>query len=230
SISGQVEASNIESDTPAVKGKLKASGPDLPTLLQVAGQFQGGKDTQLKVLGEKLSKASNKNFEVNTEFDADFASGNINVPAMSVKTLGVKVDGHLQANDINSNKGNIDGKLLLQGEKLSSVLVALGQHGLAKNLRTISVDVGVKGNRSDIKMSPLKAEAVFSGKQVPNSPAKVTLNADTLINLDKQTISISKMAVTGLGLDVKGDMNVSQFLSETPGVKGKLDAKGKDLG
>ena len=230
SISGQVEASNIESDTPAVKGKLKASGPDLPTLLQVAGQFQGGKDPQLKVLGEKLSKASNKNFEVNTEFDADLASGNINVPALSLKTLGLSVDGHLQANDINSNKGNIDGKLSLQGEKLSSVLAALGQHGLAKNLRTISVDVGVKGNRSDIKMSPLKAEAIFSGKQVPNSPAKVTLNADTLINLDKQTISISKMAVTGLGLDVKGDMNVSQFLSETPSVKGKLDAKGKDLG
>jgi AsmA protein len=230
SISGQVEASSVESDTPAVKGKLKASGPDLPTLLQVAGQFEGGKDPKLKVLGEKLSKASNKKFEVNTEFDADLASGNINVPALSIKTLGVTVDGHLQATDINSNKGNIDGKLSLQGEKLSSVLAALGQHGLAKNLRTISVDVGVKGNRSDIKMSPLKAEAIFSGKQIPNSPAKVSLNADTLINLDKQTISISKMAVTGLGLDVKGDMNVSQFLSEAPGVKGKLDAKGKDLG
>jgi len=230
SISGQVEASNIESDTPAIKGKLKASGPDLPTLLQVAGQFEGGKDPKLKVLGEKLSKASNKSFEVNTEFDADLASGNINVPALSVKTLGVSVDGQLQANNINSNKGNIDGKLSLQGEKLSSVLAALGQHGLAKNLRSVAVDVGVKGNRNNIKMSPLKAVAIFSGKQVPNSPAKVTLNADTLINLDKQTISISKMAVTGLGLDVKGDMNVSQFLSETPGVKGKLDAKGKDLG
>ena len=230
SISGQVEVSNIDSDTPAMKGKLKASGPDLPTLLQVAGQFEGGEDPKLKILGEKLSKASNKSFEVNTEFDADLASGNINVPALSIKTFGISVDGQLQANDINSNKGNIDGKLSLQGEKLSSVLAALGQHGLAKNLRSIAVDVGVKGNRNDIKMSPVKAVAIFSGKQVPNSPAKVSLNANTLINLDKQTITISKMAVTGLGLDVKGNMNVSQFLSETPGVKGKLDAKGKDLG
>ena len=62
------EASNIDSDTPAMKGKLKASGPDLPTLLQVAGQFEGGEDPKLKILGEKLSKASNKSFEVNTEF------------------------------------------------------------------------------------------------------------------------------------------------------------------
>lgn len=229
-ISGQVEASNVESDKPAMKGKIKASGPDLPTLLQVAGQFEGGKDPKLKALGEKLSKASNKKFEVNTEFDADLTSGNINVPALSIKTLGVSVDGHLQADDINSNKGNIDGKLSIQGKKLSSVLTALEQHGLARNLRSVSVDVGIKGSRSDIKMSPLKAVAIFSGKQVPNSPAKVTLSADTQMNLDKQTLSLTKMAVTGLGLDVKGRLNASEFLSETPGVKGKLDADGKDLG
>ena len=228
-ITGQVEASNVESDTPAVKGKLKASGPDLPTLLQVAGQFETGDDPKLKSFGEKLSKASNKSFEVDTEFVADLASGNINVPALLVKTLGLTVDGHLQANDINSDKGNIDGKLSIQGEKLSSVLTALEQDGLAKTLGTVSIDVGVNGNRSDIKLSPLKAEAIFSGKQVPNSPAKVTLNADTQINLDKQTLSVTKMALTGLGLDVKGDLNVSKFLSEAPGVKGKLDAKGKDL-
>ena len=229
-ISGQVEARNIESDKYAVKGELKASGPDLPTLLQVAGQFETGDDPQLKTFGEKLSKASNKSFDMNTEFIADLASGNINVAALVVKTLGLTVNGHLQANDINSNSGNIDGKLSIQGEKLSSVLAALEQGGLAKNLNTVSVDIVVQGNRSDIKLSPLKAEAFFSGKQVPNSSAKVTLNADTQVNLDKQTLSMTKMAVTGLGLDVKGDLNVTEFLSETPSAKGKLDAKGKDLG
>lgn len=229
-ISGQVEASNIESDKPAVKGELKASGPDLPTLLQVAGQFETGDDPQLKTFGAKLSKASNKSFDMNTEFVADLASGNINVPTLMVKALGLTVNGHLQAKDINSNSGNIDGKLSIQGEKLSSVLAALEQDGLAKNLSTVSVDVVVQGNRSDIKLSPLKAEAVFSGKQVPNSSAKVTLNADTQINLDKQRLSMAKMAVTGLGLDIKGDLNVTEFLSETPSAKGKLDAKGKDLG
>jgi uncharacterized protein involved in outer membrane biogenesis len=228
-ITGQIEASNVESDKPALQGKLKASGPDLPTLLQIAGQFETGDDPKLKIYGEKLSRASNKDFEVDTEFVADTATGNINVPALSVKTLGISVDGHLQANDINSNKGNIDGKLSIQGEKLSSVLAALEQEGLAKNLRTVSVDVGINGNRSDIKLSPLKAEAVFTGKQIPGSPAKVTLNADTQINLDKQTLSVTKMALTGLGLDIKGDLNASKFLSEKPSARGKLNAKGNDL-
>ena len=228
-ITGQVEASNVESDTPALKGMLKASGPDLPILLQIVGQFEGGDDPEIKIYGEKLSRASNKNFEVDTEFDVDLASGNINIPTLSVKALGVIVDGHLKVNDINDNSGHIDGKLLLKGEKLSSVLVALEQHGLAKNLDTLSIDVVVKGNRSDIKITPLIAEAVFSGEQVPNSPAKVTLNTDTQINLDKQTLSITKMAVTGLGLDVKGELHASDFLSQAPSVKGMLDANGKDL-
>jgi len=229
SISGQVEASDMESDKPALKGQLKASGPDLPTLLQIAGQFEGGEEPKLKGYGEKLSKASNKSFDVNVEFDADLASGNINVPALSVKALGISVDGHLQAKDINSDKGTVDGKLSIRGEKLSSVLKALEQDGLAKTLRKVSVDVGVKGNRSDIRLNPLAAQAIFSGKQIPNSPAKVTLSADTRMNLDKQTLVVKKLALTGLGLDVKGDLNVSKFLSETPAVNGKLDAKGKDL-
>ncbi len=229
-ISGRIEASNIESDKPAVQGELKASGPDLSALLQVAGQFETGDDPQLKTFGAKLSSAPNKGFDVNTGFVADFSSGNINIPTLMVKTLGLTVNGQLQAKDISSSDGDIDGKLSIQGENFSSVLAALEQDGLAKNLSTISADVVIQGNRSDIKLSPLKAEAFFSGKQVPDSPAKVTLDADTQISLDKQTLSIAKMAVTGPGLDVKGDLNVTGFLSGTPGAKGKIDAKGEDLG
>ncbi len=229
SITGQVEASKVESDKPALKGQLKASGPDLPTLLQIAGQFEGGEEPKLKSYGEKLSKVSDKSFDVNVEFDADLASGNIKVPALSMKALGISVDGHLQANDINSKKGTIDGKLSIHGEKLSSVLSAFEQGALAKTLRKVSVEVGVNGNRSDIKLSPLVAQAIFSGKQISNSPVKVTLSADTHMNLDNQTLVVKKLALTGLGLDVKGDLNVSKFLSETPSINGKLDAKGKDL-
>lgn len=229
SITGQVEASKVESDTPAIKGKLKASGPDLPTLLQIAGQFEGGKEPKLKNYGEKLSGAPNKSFDVDVEFDADLASGNINVPALSVKALGISVDGRLQANDINSKEGTIDGKLSIQGENLSGVLAAVGQDALARTLRKVSIDVGVNGTRSDIKLSPLEAQATFSGKQIPNSPVTVTLSADTHMNLDKQTLVVKKLALTGLGLDVKGDLNVSKFMSETPAINGKLDAKGNDL-
>lgn len=229
SITGHVEASNVESDKPAVKGKLKASGPDLPTLLQVAGQFEGGKEPKLKAYGEKLAKSPNKDFVVDTEFAADLASGKIDVPALSVNTLGLTVDGRLQADDINSNKGKIDGKFSLKGEKLSSVLAAVGQEALGKTLNTVSVTVGINGNRTDIKLSPLQAEATFTGKQVPNGSAKVTLNADTQMNLEKQTLNVSKMEVTGLGLNVKGDLNANKFLSEAPSVNGKLDAKGDDL-
>ena len=35
-IMAEVTARNVKSDTPAAKGKLKASGPDLPTLIKIA--------------------------------------------------------------------------------------------------------------------------------------------------------------------------------------------------
>ena len=39
-IGGTVQAENADTDKPAVKGTLKAQGPDFPALLAVAATFQ----------------------------------------------------------------------------------------------------------------------------------------------------------------------------------------------
>ncbi|MFT5134042.1 MAG: AsmA protein, partial [Gammaproteobacteria bacterium] len=44
-VNGEVKARNIFSETPGYKGQLKAAGPDLPTLLEVLGQLQGGSES-----------------------------------------------------------------------------------------------------------------------------------------------------------------------------------------
>ena len=46
-VTGEVEARGVLSRTPAYRGRLDARGPDLPTLMQVAGQLQGGGDSVL---------------------------------------------------------------------------------------------------------------------------------------------------------------------------------------
>ena len=229
SIDGQIDAKNIKSRTPAVKGKLQATGPDLPTLLQVAGQFEGGTDPKLKTYGAKLARVPDKGFDVATEFDADLKTGNINVPTLSAKALGIVVNGQLLARDINTDKGNIDGKLSIQGGQLAEVLAAFDQAALGQVLTSINVAAGVKGNRSDINLTPLEAKATFAGKQIPNSPVDMTLSANTKANLDKQTLDITRLMLTGLGLKVAGDINAKKILSDKPAVKGKLDIKGEDL-
>ncbi|MGH8119303.1 MAG: AsmA family protein, partial [Gammaproteobacteria bacterium] len=229
SIKGNVDARDIQSKTPGAKGMIKASGPDLPALLQIAGQFETGKDPKLVEYGRKLAKAQDRAFDIAAEFDADLKSGNIQVPMLAAKTLGFTVDGQLVAKDMNSDQGKVDGKFSLKGEKPADVLAALGQPALAEVLQVVSVDAGVSGTGGEVALRPLRVKATFSGKQIPQSPADVLLNADTIFNLKKQTVVMQNMTLQGLGVDVAGDLAASKVQTDTPVVNGKITARGDDL-
>lgn len=82
-INGEVKARNLHSGTPGYQGELNAGGPDLPTLMQVLGQLQGGRDAALTGYGKKLAGIPAKAFRVTTVFDADLNRGDISVPTLS---------------------------------------------------------------------------------------------------------------------------------------------------
>ena len=228
-IQGQVDASNLQSNAPSAKGMLKATGPDLPALMQVIGQFEGGKEPKLKDYGQRLSKVAEKSFDVSAEFDTDLESGNVHVPTFAVKALGITANGQLAAKGMNTSAGKVEGKLSLHGEKLATVLTAFNQKALGEVLQVINIDAGVSGSGKEIILKPLAVKATFAGKQIPNSPADVTLNADTRMNLEKETLAVNNMKLQGLGLNVAGDINAVKFLGGKPAVNAKLDAKGNDL-
>ena len=229
SIQGNVDANDVQGGTPSARGMLKATGPDLPALLQLAGQFETGKDPKLGEYGRRLAKSPERAFDIAVEFDADLKSGNIQVPTLAAKTLGFNVNGQLVAKDMNSDKGKVDGKFSLQGDKPADVLSALDQEALAEVLQYVSVDAGVSGTGGAITLQPLRVKATFAGKQIPNSPADVVLNADTQLNLKKQTLAMQNMTLQGLGVNVAGDLTASKIQSDTPAVSGKINAKGSDL-
>ena len=228
-IHGQVEANHFLSQTPSAKGNLKATGPDLPALLQVIGQFETGENPKLEDYGKRLAKVADKSFDITAEFDTDLSSGNIQIPTLSAKTLGITLQGKLAAQEINSSSGKVDGKFTLHGEKLAEVLTALDQKALGEVLQVLDINTEVSGAGKDIVLSPLAVKATFAGKQIPNSPADVALNADTRINLEKQTLVMNNLTLQGLGLNVAGNINASKILGETPALNGKIDAKGNDL-
>ncbi|MEE9551601.1 MAG: AsmA family protein, partial [Gammaproteobacteria bacterium] len=68
----------------------------------------------------------------------------------------------------------------------------------------------------------------FAGKQIPNSPVDMTLSADTSANLDKQTLTVTKLALKGLGLNVAGNINASKIFDK-PSFTGDLDIAGFNL-
>jgi len=222
SITGDIKASNIQSDTPAVRGTLNASGPDLPTLMQVLGQVQGGADSALTQYGTKLARVPNKAFVMNANFDADMSTGNVKVPVLTVDALGVKLGGTLTATDMQKSGGSINGQLDLAADNPQALLTALDQADLGEVTQSINLKAAVSGNRADLKINPLDLNVVLAGDKIPNSPVNLGLNADTRVNLDKETLALENFKLTGLGLDMSGKVNASNIL-QSPEFNGDVN-------
>ncbi|OGT82452.1 MAG: hypothetical protein A3H91_00510, partial [Gammaproteobacteria bacterium RIFCSPLOWO2_02_FULL_61_13] len=221
-INAELSARNTQTKTPSIKGKIAATGSDLPVLMLVAGEMQGEKDSALANYGSKLGRLADKKFDMKVDFDADFKSGNVDVPALTAKAMGVNVTGNLKARDMSGKDGNASGQLSVTGEQLKGLLTALDQEGLGETLRSIKFDAGIAGTGSDIALKPMAMEAVVVSEEVGPKPVKIALQADTHINLDDQQLELSGLSVQGLGLDVKGDLKATKIL-EAPEYAGKLN-------
>ena len=213
-INGELKARNIHSETPGYQGELDAAGPDLPTLLQVLGQLQGGQDSALAVYGRKLAGIPARAFKLNTVFDADLKSGDVAVPTLALEALGINAAGALDARNMNSSKGTVQGNLNIRGQRMAGLLAALGQAELAEVLQSVELNTRVQGEKTSIMLETMSLEAVFAGADIPGSPAAMTLNADTRIDLDKETLTFDGLTLEGLGLKTAGRVEFADIFDE----------------
>ena len=221
-INGAVKARNIHSETPVYQGELNAGGPDLPALMQVLGQLQGGQDAALARYGRKLAGIPARAFRVTTAFDADLKSGDISVPALSLEALGLDASGALDARNMNSRRGEVEGNLNIKGSRIAGLLTALDQAGLAQVLQSVELDTRVEGKGSGISLEMMSLAAVFAGPDIPGSPATMTLNANTWLNLDKETLVLDEFTLDGLGLRTTGHVEFADIFDE-PAARGQLE-------
>ena len=214
---GQLKIKDAMSDARSLSGMLNASGPDLPLLMLVAGSLQ--KDSGLPALAKDLSKIKDKSFKLNTSFatDTDSGSGSINLPSISFNSLGVMLSGNLKG-----SSGNFKGKLGVSSESPKVLLNAMGQPGLAQVLKQVNVDIGINGSAGKLELKPLSLKAVVADKQIPNSPATLNVNADTVLNQDKETLTLNDFSIKGLNLDVKGSLTASNYKAD-PAFKGDIN-------
>ena len=227
-IKAEVKATNIHSDTPAAQGSVMAGGPDLPTLLQVLGQFQAGKDKTLVQYGRQLGRVADKAFSLKAVFDADMNRGDVNVPTLSLDTLGIHLAGDLKAKDMLDRGGSIQGGLKLTSDRIADVLAALDLKDLAVVVKSVDFQTGISGNRSDLNLKPMALKLSLAGPQIPKSPAVVDLNAATRINLDKQQLDLADLSLTGLGLDIRGRFHADN-LRTAPAYQGQIKVAPFDL-
>ena len=222
-IKGDIKTENARRGNGQMQGTIEASGPDLPTLMQVAGQVTGGKESKLAAYGASFTSlpVRQKAFATVIRFNADMKSGNIEVPALSVSGLGVNVTGMLNASDMQGNAGTVRGNVAVIGQELPAVLRAIGQEALAGALQSFILDLGINGTRSNLVLEPLSLKALFSGKQIPGSSVNLAMSAKTSIDLESQRLQVENLQLKGLGLNVSGWLDATQFRQD-PHYNGEL--------
>lgn len=221
-VKGDIKATNIESASPAFRGTLNASGPDLPTLMQVLGQLQGGAESALTQYGSKLSHVANKSFVMNTNFDADMGTGNIKMPVLTLKALGTNLSGTLTASNMNQTSGSMTGQFKLTADNPKDLLAALDQSELGEVMQSVNLDVNISGNRANLNIKPFALTMVLAGAKILNSPVTLGLNAVTQMNLEKETLNLDNFSLTGLGLNATGTLKATNILN-SPAFNGEVN-------
>jgi uncharacterized protein involved in outer membrane biogenesis len=224
SISGKVDASNI-SDTAALRatGELDASGPDLPLLMQVAGQLLGGRESALYVYGDKLRLGvQDRRFALVTTFTTDLGRGSIELPSLDANLLGFTASAELNARDLQSGSGTVSGSLDLDGNNLREVLTALDQAALGEVAQSLQLNLQIGGTSSSLQLSPLRLDLVLAGRQIADSPQTLSLSADSVANLDAWSVRTDRFSLNGLGLDLNGAVSATN-LNTAPSFDGRLE-------
>lgn len=228
-VSGELVATNAASDDRAVKGTLEASGPDLPSMLAVLSGFQAdGK--ALRDMAKSLAAEKDKRFDIDTNFDADMQTGRIDVPALSAELLGLTVRGSMQGQKVDFAKGsgNLDGRLTVASKDLGPLLRGLGQGDMAKSVKTLDIDAGIKGSLAALDLSPLTLTATVVSPELGKPVELAVAVGSAQANLAQETLSLKDVSVTGLGLNAKANVEAQKIKSD-PTYSGTLDVPAFNL-
>ena len=212
-VTGNLNAQRIDSPTPAISATLDAQGKDLGLLFKVA---------EIEPLASQLARLGDRSFRISAALDADLKSGDVYVPTLSLAAPGIKAGGALDARNMKSGRGTVEGNLNIRGERMAWLLTALDQAGLAEVLQSVEIDTRVQGRRSGIILEPMSLQAVFAGPDIPGSPAAMTLNADTRLNLDRETLTFDGLTLEGLGLKTAGRVEFADIFDEVS-ASGRLE-------
>ena len=191
-IKGKAQAHAVQSKAASYQGDLNATGPDLPALMQVAGAAV----PVLKEYGSRLSgiPESQKAFAIDTALDADMGSGDVHIPRLELRALGLNVHGNLQAQGLADN-GRIEGSLNVDEFNLRRLLQQL-QVGLppmadVNALGKVALNTALTGSRTSLAMQDLKLildDTTLKGKfalgKTDNITSEFDLDVDSL-NADR---------------------------------------------
>ena len=213
-ISGNLTGSEVNTETPVLRGRLNASGPDLPLLMQIVGQISGGRESSLNQFGRNLRNIPGKNFTLNAPFDINMARGNIDLSGLQANFLGFRLSGELQATNFENANGTMIGELNLSGRNLGPVLSALDQADLAEVVESLNLNMAINGRPANLTLSPFNLDLILSGPRIPNSPVTLALRANSILDIENETLATESFTLAGLGLNLQGSLQTNNVMSD----------------
>ena len=129
-------------------------------------------------MAKALAGEANKSFDLAASFDTDLAAGRIDVPTLSAELLGLSVRGGVKGQNVDFDKGSgtLDGQLKVSGKDIGPLLRGLGQADMAKAVKTLDLDAGIKGSLNDLNLSPLALTTTVVNPEV-GKPVDLKLSA-----------------------------------------------------
>lgn len=198
------QATGLQSDAPQVTGRVNASGPDLPLLVEVLGQLSGGADSPLARTGRDLRQASARDFDVAVELDANLGTGTLAIPVLSARLLGASVNGVLSATAIESDTPSVAGNLSARGPDLPRLLRLAGS---------------VQG--ADSPLLPIAESLIEDG----DGAFRVDTRFD--VHLEQGDFAVPALSVSALGWDLTGELDARAMSGRTGRITGALSLQGR---
>jgi len=211
SAEAQISGKNITTSKPSAKVHVRADGPDLPLVMELAGIVQ--EDAFLADMGRHLAAAGaeQKKFHADVTMDLDMGQGRVLLENLGMAGLGVTVEADVSARDLGSEAAVLDGGIALEGRQVGRLLAAMDQPDLGAVLDTVVVKGRFNGNYQNLALDPMQVRLGLAGAQIPNAPVFVKLDAPVQLQLEKQILALPSFSFKGLDLDVSGSLTAKQI-------------------
>lgn len=221
-VKGEVKAANVHSDTPSFKGTLSAAGPNLPMLLQVLGQVQGGSKSPLARVGKQIADFPQREFTFDTTFDADMKSGDIALPKLAAKLLGAEINADLTAKNANTKTPSFRGRISASGSDLP---VLMQVAGALQETGQPAEKAGKEAAEGAKKTTLLSLGRKLGRVNDKSFDVKAEFDAD----LKSGNVHVPSLSANGLGLNVSGNVKTTGMSGSGGSATGQLSVTGEKL-
>lgn len=206
-ITGSLTAESLNSTAPLLRGDVRASGPNLPTVLEVLGQLSGGRDSKLAEGGRLMQDIPEKRFDLTASFDTNLARGTVQVPVFNASLLGSELTATLSASALDTSTPNARGQLQASGADLP-LLMQIG------SWFALGAD-----------SAPFRYGSLLGAMQ----ERSYALTSEFDIDLRSGAINISQLDARAFGQQLNGRFTAANIRSSSGAVNGSLNLTGSNL-